>query len=122
MRRRPIRSGARLLRANHAELLIWHEARPFPPSFASPLPTLLSAPKEWHLLYVNGRAAAFGWKAPSTEEPPAPDAFAALRIQLEKSRFRSRRLDRAGRGAAAQSAPLVVGVLDSRPAPAARRR
>ena len=68
-------------------LLIWYEARPFPPSFASPLPTLLSAPKEWHLLYVNGRAAAFGWKAPSTEEPPAPDAFAALEFNSKKAAF-----------------------------------
>ena len=58
-----------LLRSSfHAHLVICYEAYPLGPH--SPLTTLLAAPQEWPLLYVDGPASVFGWRDPSQEEPP----------------------------------------------------
>jgi hypothetical protein len=75
----------KVLRVHDAHLLIWYEGHPFPLLPASPLPTLLSGPKEWPLLYTNGRAAVFGWREPSKEL--TADPFARLEFDSNKAAF-----------------------------------
>jgi hypothetical protein len=75
----------KVLRVHDAHLLIWYEGHPFPLAPASPLPTLLGAPKEWPLLYPNGRAAVFGWRGPMIEE--TSDPFARLEFDSNKAAF-----------------------------------
>ena len=75
----------KILRVHDAHLLIWFENRPFPLLPMSPLPTLLGNPKEWPLLSPHGRAAAFGWREPASEDKPNP--FARLEFDSNKAAF-----------------------------------
>ncbi|HBI41923.1 MAG TPA: hypothetical protein DDY78_03575 [Planctomycetales bacterium] len=75
----------KVLGVHDAHLLIWYEGHPFPLLPASPLPTLLSAPKEWPLLYTNGRAAVFGWRGQPKEL--TADPFARLEFDSNKAAF-----------------------------------
>jgi hypothetical protein len=75
----------KVLRVHDAHLLIWYDGRPFPLLPSSPLPTLLGTPKEWPLLYTNGRAAVFGWREPATEAKPDP--FARLEFDSNRAAF-----------------------------------
>ncbi len=75
----------KVLRVHDAPFLIWADPRPLPLPPTSPLPTLLSAPREWPLLFLNGRAAVFGWRPPSKEE--TADPFAPLEFDSAMAAF-----------------------------------
>ncbi len=51
----------------------------------SPLDRLLAAPREWPLLYLDGRTAIFAWNDPARSE--SADAFASLRLDYPQQAF-----------------------------------
>jgi hypothetical protein len=58
----------KLLRSLDAHFVICFEPNPLGRPSSS-LPTLLSAPEEWPLLYTDGPASIFGWRDPAKDEP-----------------------------------------------------
>ena len=80
-------------------------------SSTSPLPTLLSTPKEWPLLYPNGRAAVFGWREPTKEG--SSDPFAALEFDSNKAAFGPDAVTAPAGAAAISTSRMVVGLLDA---------
>ncbi len=75
----------KILRQYEAPFLIWYDGRPFPLLPSSPLPILLGTPKEWPLLYTNGRAAVFGWRNPTSDGKLDP--FARLEFDSNQAAF-----------------------------------
>ncbi len=66
----------KVFRVRGAHYLIWSGSVSLPILNDSPLWRLFGAPKEWPLLYLNGRTAVFGWRDPDPARdegrPPGP--------------------------------------------------
>jgi tetratricopeptide (TPR) repeat protein len=71
-----------LLRLHGVHLVVWYEGRLQP---ASPLPTFFAMGREWPVLYLNGRAAVFGWRDPSAGD--RADPFLRLERNAEREAF-----------------------------------
>jgi hypothetical protein len=74
------------LRSRDTRFLIWYDLNPIPLRTSSPLPTLLAAPDEWPLLYLNGPGAVFGWRDPDPKDK-GPEPFAGLEVNADREAF-----------------------------------